>query len=115
MCSECYDEFTIPAETLKNSDSISCPDCMHVGKRPDDEFIGMVQIHKGQEGRMKLIALAITILFVVSAGLLIYSVSPYAEKPILDLTVLVGIVGLLFLATLGVLWKYEGNRWEVYF
>ena len=116
VCSECYEEFSVPTETLKQSDSVTCPDCLHVGKRPDDEFLGTVLIHKGQESRLRMLALVVAAAFVVAGGVLVYSVSPYASgEPLLPKEALLGICGLLFLALMGALWKYESNRWEVYF
>ncbi len=115
VCSECYSEFMLPASF--SEDTLSCPECLHVGKRPDDDFIKTVLLHKSKEKGSLMMAMVAALLFIVVTAYLIYQISPYAgdSEPAIPTVGLLGISGVLFLAVLGLAWKHESNRWEVYF
>ena len=114
VCSECYSEFLLPSTFSK--DALTCPECLHVGKRPDQDFLRTVLIHKSQERQSLLMAFATGGVFLAASALLIWQVSPYANgaqlvPPMILTLVAVGLLAVfLFLA-----YRFESNRWEVYF
>ena len=113
VCSECYAEFILPSNF--SEETLSCPECLHVGKRPDEDFLRTVLIHKGQEKKWLAITGGVAAAFFVAMLLLIYQTSPYAMTESLPPMVFLGIGGVLLVALLALLTRYEANRWEVYF
>lgn len=115
VCSECYAEFILPANF--SEETLSCPECLHVGKRPDEDFLRTVLIHKSQERKSLAMTVGVGILLFVVILFLIWQVSPFATAgdPPIPSVALLGIGGVLLLALLALMWRYEGNRWEVYF
>lgn len=113
VCSECYAEFILPANF--SEETLSCPECLHVGKRPDQDFLRTVLIHKGQEKKSLAITAGVAGLLFVLAVLLIWQTSPYVATASIPPVALLGIGGVLLIALLVLLAKYEANRWEVYF
>lgn len=118
ICSECYEELVLPSQF--SEELISCPECLHVGKRPDDDFLRTVRMHKASERKSFAAAVMAGALFLLAVLALLYVRSPdfmaTHGKPTEAVTY--GLVG--FAAALGVifLWlsvRFEGNRWEVYF
>ncbi len=49
VCSECYEELLLSPKY--GQDIVTCPECLHVGKRPDDDFLRTVRMHKSGERR----------------------------------------------------------------
>ncbi len=116
VCSECYAEFLLPANFSK--DTLTCPECLHVGKRPKDDFLRTVLIHKGQEKKSFALTAFCGVLFFAVSLFLVWKVSPYAgEQGAADNlpTILLGVSAALLVVFLILLARYEGNRWEVYF
>jgi hypothetical protein len=119
ICSECYEEFVLPSTYSR--ETVTCPECLHVGKRPAEDFLRTVTVHKAGEKSAFKLALMSTYFFLVSALLLIWIASPYSSAVIQDegrstgtmilLILVVGSAGLLIWASS----RYEKNRWEVYF
>ncbi len=119
VCSECYEEFLLPANY--SQEMVSCPECLHVGKRPDEDFLRTVNRHKA--GERKSLAMAIAagaiLLTLVLALLWLTSdmyIAQHKGQP--DKNVVLGLLGGSALATLIFAWltvRFEGNRWEVYF
>ncbi len=112
VCSECYAEFVLPANF--SEETLSCPECLHVGKRPDEDFLRTVLIHKGQEKKGLAITAGVAVLFFAVAMMLIWQSSPYATTASSPMAFL-AIGGVLLIALLALLTRYEANRWEVYF
>lgn len=119
ICSECYEEFVLPSTYAR--ETVTCPECLHVGKRPAEDFLRTVTVHKaGEKGSFKL-ALMAAYGFLVSALLLMWIVSPYSASLIQADGRSTGTMILLILAVgsmIALIWaasRYEKNRWEVYF
>jgi hypothetical protein len=115
VCSECYEEFLIPSSY--SQEMVSCPECLHVGKRPDDEFLRTVHLHKAGEKRSFLSAVAVgAVLFVVATALVWFNTPYGAEGAGASLSMpLLGAAGLLTVILIWLVVRFEGNRWEVYF
>ena len=98
---------------------VSCPECLHVGKKPDADFIRTIHVHKAGEKRSLFAAVACGLLLALVAFALVWLNAPGAgadKAP--DSTTNMALLGLGGLLTLGLLWlvaRFEGNRWEVYF
>lgn len=118
VCSECYEEFLLPANY--SQEMVCCPECLHIGKRPDGDFLRTVSRHKGGEKRafaMAIVSLALVL------GLAIWlawmASDPYAASGgKTDKNLLLGLLGGSALMTMIFVWltvKAESNRWEVYF
>jgi hypothetical protein len=117
VCSECYEEFLIPSSY--SQEMVSCPECLHVGKRPDDEFLRTVHLHKSGEKRSFLSAVVVGALLFAIAIALMWMNTPYgAPQAGSDSTfsfALLGAAGLLTVILVWLVVRFEGNRWEVYF
>ena len=117
VCSECYEEFLISSSYPH--EMVSCPECLHVGKKPDADFIRTIHLHKAGEKRSLLAAVACgTFLAIVALALVwMNAPGPGADKAPDGTTnmALLGVGGLLTLCLLWLVARFEGNRWEVYF
>lgn len=114
ICSECYEDFVLTGSEVQ--DSITCPECLHVGKKPDDDFLRTVRMHKQGE-RSSLVVAAVTLLLALLAALgFIWVASPHSESTDENLRlILLGATALLVVAGLALTVRYEKKRWEVYF
>ncbi len=118
VCSECYEEFLLPANY--SQEMVCCPECLHVGKRPDADFLRTVNRHKAGEQKSLAMAIASGALVV---GLVLYllwlsSDMHVAQHGAPDKNLVLGLLGGSGLLTAIFLWlsvKSESNRWEVYF
>lgn len=119
ICSECYEEFILPATYSK--ETVSCPECLHVGKRPADDFLRTVTLHKSGERNALKMAITVTYMLVVSALILVWLISPkgvsalQAETHGTVTTVVGGLTVILVALLAWAVMRYEKNRWEVYF
>jgi hypothetical protein len=117
VCSECYEEFLIPSSY--SQEMVSCPECLHVGKRPDDEFLRTVHLHKAGEKRSFLSAIVVGALLFAVALALAWTHTPYgagqADSGGTLSLALLGAAGLLTVILIWLVVRFEGNRWEVYF
>lgn len=115
VCSECYEELLLSPK--HSQDVVTCPECLHVGKRPDDDFLRTVRMHKSGEQRSFLAAVVCGTILAVLIVALFWTHSPYTtQAPADNLTLgLLGGAGILTLVFLWLIWRFEGNRWEVYF
>lgn len=120
VCSECYEEFLIPASY--SHEIVSCPECLHVGKRSDEDFLRTVIRHKADERKSQALACGAGVLLLVLILALLYVTSPFTlsagggKKP--DSTILYGLLGASALVGIVFAWltvRAEKNRWEVYF
>jgi hypothetical protein len=119
ICSECYEEFFLPATYSR--DTVTCPDCLHVGKRPADDFLRKVTLHKGEEKKAFSLALVLSEALAVVTAIFLWSISPFQMPQLLQdnrANVQMGsgiLAALLILGLILAAAKYEKNRWEVYF
>ncbi len=117
ICSECYEEFFLSASQMK--ETVTCPECLHVGKKPQEDFLNTVHLHKGGERKSLLLAGGLALILGLATAALIYVRSPYsqigAETQGQYGMILGGAVVLLVLAGIWLAIRYERNRWEVYF
>ena len=120
ICSECYEEFVLPATYAR--ETVTCPECLHVGKRPADNFLEKVNLHKTAEKRALAKSLIFSEMLLVGALVFIWFLTPYAESMVKDASLRGNITmgfGGLVVVLIGLLaWsiaQYEKNRWEIYF
>ena len=121
ICSECYEEFHLSSSYA--SETVTCPECLHVGKRPDNDFLRTVNIHKSGERRSFAMASFVGMLLFVALSFLVWLQSPFCTLPqaadpntLSTWTMgLAGTGGLLAVVFLWLLTRFENNRWEVYF
>jgi hypothetical protein len=122
ICSECYEEFSLAAANMK--DSLTCPECLHVGKKPAEDFIQKARAIRAREKKY----LTLATVFALVAGLFaiagVMLLSPHADKvrnllggddPSMANMVVGGGFGLFAILVLVFSVQYEKNRWEVYF
>jgi hypothetical protein len=120
ICSECYEEFVLPATYAR--ETVTCPECLHVGKRPADNFLEKVNLHKTAEKRALTKSLIFAEMLVVGAVVLMWLLSAYSASTFTSESTrgnaVMGI-GALVVVLIGLLaWsisQYEKNRWEIYF
>jgi len=119
VCSECYTEIDVAADY--SDERVTCPDCLHVGKKPDGNFLRTVSLHKSGERKSLVLTVLVGLLMALSFIMLVYVRSAYAipgfEKDDVQTwtNVLLGVGGLFTIIFMVLLWRFEGNRWEVYF
>lgn len=117
ICSECYEDFTFSGGDI--NETVTCPECLHVGKKPDDDFLRTVSMHKsGEKSSLVLACLVLTALLGAS-GAAIYFISPHffaGGDGDTNTTMIAGIAAaFIFLISLLLVARYEKNRWEIYF
>ena len=121
VCSECYEEFLLSSSFA--SETVTCPECLHVGKRPDDDFLRTVNIHKSGERKSFAAVTLVGLLLLVALVSLLWMHSPYCDLELvsdeatrsnMSLALMGGgaVLGILFFWLLS---RFESNRWEVYF
>ena len=119
ICSECYEEFRVPSSY--QAETVTCPECMHVGKRNDEDFMRRVSVQKASERSSLRLALTFASLFLVLALAFFWLQTPYSASvvkaaqrgtfvPLIGGLALVNLVALIWAAG-----RYEKNRWEIYF
>ena len=119
ICSECYGEFRVPSTYA--SETVTCPECQHVGKRNDEDFMRRVGVQKASERSALMTALTFAISFLVVTLAFFWMQTPYSEGVVKaaqrgTLAPLLG--GLSALNLIALIWaagRYEKNRWEIYF
>jgi len=119
VCSECYEEFLLPANY--SQEMVCCPECLHVGKRPDADFLRTVNRHKSGERSATAIAIAaglvvtglILAVLWLSSDMALAASGGKADSGLV--TILAGVAALLAMIFLWLTVRAEGNRWEVYF
>ena len=112
VCSDCFEEFAF--DTGTSGDTLTCPVCEHSVSRPDDGVLHRVHSHRGDERTNAMVSLALLGLGML--GWLAWVV--LAGNPATEGAGFWGPLGLAILAALGLIvftFRYEGNRWEVYF
>jgi len=123
ICSECYEEFVLPADYSR--ETVTCPECLHVGKRPAEDFLRTVNLHKTGEKKALLGSVNISVMLATVSLIFVYLLSPYSEnlsffakdpgqRSTAALVAGVAVVILVGLLSFSIS-KYERNRWEIYF
>ncbi len=122
VCSECYTTISLPVSY--SQEQVTCPECFHVGKKPDESFLNTVGMHKSGERSSILITTLVGVLMVVALFAVVYLRTPYGAASFPDMQgddlstwtmALLGGGGLLTIIFLVLLWRSENNRWEAYF
>jgi hypothetical protein len=119
ICSECYEEFLLP--TSYSQETVTCPECLHVGKRPDADFLRTVTVHRRSEKKSLAGVLVVALLLLGVVTFLVWLRSPYGTLELsrdMLTNVSYGLLGGALLLTGIMMWllvRFEGNRWEVYF
>jgi hypothetical protein len=117
ICSECYEEFLLPSNY--SQEMVTCPECLHVGKKPDEDFLRTVSVHKaGQRNSLVMAVTAGILLLGLLVGTLWITSDMYVADGAPDSTIVLGLGGGAALLTIIFLWlvvRFEKNRWEVYF
>ncbi len=120
ICSECYEEFVLPSTYER--ETVTCPECLHVGKRPAEDFLEKVNLHKSAEKRALAKSLAFAEMLLVGALGFIWILTPYSasilQEQQMRSNVTLGLGGLVLLLVGLLAWsvsQYEKNRWEIYF
>lgn len=117
ICSECYEEFLLPSNY--SQEMVTCPECLHVGKKPDADFLRTVNVHKaGQRRSLMLAALSGIVLLVLVLSTIYMTSDMYVAQGAPESTTVLGLVGgsaALMVLFLWLVVRFEKNRWEVYF
>ena len=98
-----------------NATTITCPECLHVGERGEKDTITKIAIAQTAE-RSSLIKAVLPALLFLIVGI-VHIAMLNGEEAIsngLNYTLL-GTIVVLFIISLAMIFKYEGNRYEVYF
>lgn len=114
VCSECFGEFSF--DTGVKSESIECPLCGHTSSRPDDQTL--VKISGLQKGEKTSFVVAFFLFLLGVPTLLGWEVAMHNDVNFKDGGMFYGPLGLavvLLIVLIVFIFKYEGNRWEVYF
>ena len=117
ICSECYTSYAY--SQAASADSISCPECLHVGTVGANDVMSKIAIAKSTEGGNLLKAAIPAVLFfvigVVWTGMLATKAAASTNLEASTNWIFGGVLAVLFIVTLAFALKYESNRYEVYF
>lgn len=113
VCSDCFEELAF--DTGIGSETLTCPICEHSSARPSDEVLGRAQRLLGEERRNAAIALALTGAAGAAAVAWVLAQHDPANADTGMFWGPLGLAGLLALTLIVFAFRYEGNRWEVYF
>ena len=77
ICSECYSVLSLSATW--SEDLVTCPECFHVGKKPDDSFLRTVSTAKARESKKAKMLTLLSILVIVSFTGFVFLKSAYGD------------------------------------
>ena len=77
ICSECYSVLALSA--TYSEEIVTCPECFHVGKKPDDSFLRTVSTAKAGEGKKALVLTLLSCLMVICFGGKVFLTSAYGD------------------------------------
>ena len=77
ICSECYSVLSLSATW--SEDLVTCPECFHVGKKPDDSFLRTVSTAKARESKKAKMLTLLSILVIVSFAGFVFLKSAYGD------------------------------------
>lgn len=115
ICSECYEDFFFRGETI--GETITCPECLHVGKKPDADFLSTVRRHKsGEKSALAMAMVALVLTLGLALGYIHFS-SGAQQIPENESLQTILLASSALLAPVGIILavRYEKNRWEIYF
>lgn len=114
VCSECYEELVY--DSGSKAEEIVCPVCEHSAGKPDQATLHHISDKRRTEKKNFVVAFALWLIGVLGMS----SWAVLAQSPVnaADDAMFwgpVGVGGLCLFVVLFLGWKYENNRWEVYF
>lgn len=77
ICSECYSVLALSA--TYSEDIVTCPECFHVGKKPDDSFLRTVSTAKAGEGKKALVLTLLSCLMIICFSGKVFLTSAYGD------------------------------------
>ena len=77
ICSECYSVLALSA--TYSEDIVTCPECFHVGKKPDDSFLRTVSTAKAGEGKKALVLTLLSCLMMICFSGIVFLNSAYGD------------------------------------
>ena len=77
ICSECYSVLALSA--TYSEEIVTCPECFHVGKKPDDSFLRTVSTAKAGEGKKALVLTLLSCLMVICFSGVVFLNSAYGD------------------------------------
>ncbi|MEE3198846.1 MAG: hypothetical protein VX254_02360 [Planctomycetota bacterium] len=77
ICSECYSVLSLSATW--EEDLVTCPECFHVGKKPDDSFLRTVSTAKARESKKAKMLALLSVLVIVSFTGFMFLKSAYGD------------------------------------
>ncbi|MEE3229546.1 MAG: hypothetical protein VX272_00800, partial [Planctomycetota bacterium] len=77
ICSECYSVLALSA--TYSEDIVTCPECFHVGKKPDDSFLRTVSTAKAGEGKKALVLTLLSCLMIICFSGIVFLNSAYGD------------------------------------
>ena len=77
ICSECYSVLALSATYPE--EIVTCPECFHVGKKPDDSFLRTVSTAKAGEGKKALVLTLLSCLMMICFSGIVFLNSAYGD------------------------------------
>ena len=77
ICSECYSVLSLSATWAE--ELVTCPECFHVGKKPDDSFLRTVSTAKARESKKAKMLTLLSILVITSFAGFVFLKSTYGN------------------------------------
>lgn len=77
ICSECYSVLALSA--TYSEEIVTCPECFHVGKKPDDSFLRTVSTAKAGEGKKAMVLTLLSCLMVICFSGVVFLNSAYGD------------------------------------
>ncbi len=113
ICSECYSSFSLNPGCGESR--ITCPDCLHIGELAAKDAMTKIAIAKTAEKAGLIKAVVPAILFLL-CGLTYVAMSSGSADMSSEFNYgFLGACSILIIITLAMGFKYESNRYDVYF
>ena len=77
ICSECYSVLVLSA--TYSEEIVTCPECFHVGKKPDDSFLRTVSTAKAGEGKKAVVLTLLSCLMIICFSGVVFLDSAYGD------------------------------------
>ena len=77
ICSECYSVLALSA--TYSEEIVTCTECFHVGKKPDDSFLRTVSTAKAGEGKKAMVLTLLSCLMVICFSGVVFLNSAYGD------------------------------------
>ena len=77
ICSECYSVLVLSA--TYSEEIVTCPECFHVGKKPDDSFLRTVSTAKASERKKAMVLTLLSCLLIISFSGIVFLNSAYGD------------------------------------